>query len=53
MGRETKEVEVVPTCYRLTFMCCQPCLPNFQWFQSCVSWTPFCIFSFCYFSYAV
>jgi len=37
----------------LTFMCCQPCLPNFQCFQICVSWTPFCIFSFCYFSYAV
>jgi len=30
----------------------QPCLPNFQCFQSCVSWTPFCIFS-CYFSFAV
>jgi len=29
------------------------CLPNFQCFQSCVPWTPFCIFSFCYFSYAV
>jgi len=36
----------------LTFMCCLPCLPNFQCFQSCVSWTPFCIFSFCYVSNA-
>ena len=52
-GCETKEVGGKPTCYCLTFMCCQPCLPNFQCFQSCVSWTPFCIFSFCYFSYAV
>jgi len=52
MGRETKEVWAMPTCYCLTFKCCQPCLPNFQCFQSCVSWTPFCIFS-CYFSYAV
>jgi len=32
MGRETEEVGVMPTCYRLTFMCCQPCLPNFQCF---------------------
>ena len=32
----------MPTCYRLTFMCCQPCLLTFQCFQSCVSWTPFC-----------
>ena len=53
MGRETKEVGAMPTCYCLTFVCCKPCLPNFQFFQSCVSWTPFCIFSFCYFSYAV
>jgi len=53
MGRETKEVGTMPTCYCLTFMCCQPCLPNFQYFQSCVSWTSLCIFSFCYFSYAV
>jgi len=43
----------MPICYCITFMCCQPCLPNFQYFQSCVWWTPFCIFSFCYFSYAV
>jgi len=43
----------MPTCCCLTFMCCQPCLPNFQRFQSCTSWTPFCIFSFCYFSYVV
>ena len=50
MGRENKEVGAMPTCYCL---CCQPCLPNFQCFQSCVSWTPFCIFSFCYFSFAV
>jgi len=53
MGRENKEVGAMPTCYCLTFMCCQPCLPNFHCFQSCVSWIPFCIFSFCYFSYAV
>jgi len=53
MERETKEVGAMPICYYLTFMRCQPCLPNFQCFQSCVSWTPFCIFSFCYFSYAV
>jgi len=53
MGRETKELGAKPTSYCLTFICCQPCLPNFQCFQSCVSWTPFCIFSFCYFSYAV
>jgi len=51
-GCETKEVGAKPTCYCLTFMCFQPCLRNFQCFQSCVSWTPFCIFSFCYFSYA-
>jgi len=29
----------MPTWNWLTFMCCQPCLPNFQCFQSCVSWT--------------
>jgi len=51
MGRETKEVGAMPTCYCLTVMCCQPCLPNFKCFQSCVSWTPICIFS-SYFSYA-
>jgi len=28
-------------------LCCQPCLPNFQCFGSCVSWTRFCIF-FCF-----
>ena len=43
----------MPTYYCLTFMCCQPCLPTFQCFQSCVSWTPFCIFSFCCVSHAV
>jgi len=49
MGRENKELETMPSCYCLTFICCQPCLlPNFQCFQGCVSWTPFCIFSFCY-----
>ena len=52
MGREYKEVGAMATCYCLTFMCCQPCLSNFQCFQSCVSWTPFCIFS-CYVSNAV
>jgi len=29
MGRENKEVGAMPTCYCLTFMCCQPCLPSF------------------------
>ena len=53
MRRENKEVGAMPTCYCLTFESCKPCLLNFQRFQSCVSWTPFCIFSFCYFSYAV
>jgi len=41
MGRENKEVGSMPTCYCLTFMCCQSCLPNFQCFHTCVSWTPF------------
>jgi len=50
MEHETKEVGAMPTSYCLTFMRWKPCLPNFQCFQSCVSWTPFCIFSFCYFS---
>jgi len=52
MGRESK-VGAMPTCYCLTVMCCQPCLPNYQCFQSCVSWTPFCIFSFCCVSNAI
>jgi len=52
MGRKNKEVGAMPTCYCLTLMCCQPCLPNFRCFQSCVSWTHFCI-SFCYVSNAV
>jgi len=52
-GRENKEVRAMPTCYCLTFMCCKPCFSNFHCFQSCVSWTTYCIFSFCYFSYAV
>jgi len=34
-------------------MCCHPCLSNFQCFQSCVSWTPFCNFTFCYVSHDV
>jgi len=34
------------------FVRCQPCLSPFQCFQSCVSWTPLCIFS-CYVSHAV
>jgi len=46
MGRQNEELGPIPTCYCLTFMCCQPYLPNFQCFQSCVSWIPFCIFSF-------
>jgi len=46
MVRENK-VEAMPIYYYLTFMCCQPCLPNFQCFQSCASWTPFCISSCC------
>jgi len=29
MGRDNKEVGAMPTCYCLTFMCCQPCLPSF------------------------
>jgi len=53
MGNENNEVGTMPTSYCLTFMCCQPCLPNFQCFLSCVPWTPFCIFSFCYVSHAV
>jgi len=53
MGRENKEVEVMPTCYRPTYVCCKPRLPTFQSFQSCVSWTPLCIFSFRYVSHAV
>jgi len=39
MGRNNKEVGAMPTWNWLTFMCCQPCLPNFQCFQSFVSWT--------------
>jgi len=39
MGRKNEEVGAMPTWYWLTFMCCQPCLPTFQCFQSCVSWT--------------
>jgi len=56
MGRENKEVGAMPMCYCLTFMfpvlssqlskLCNMC------FQSCVSWTPLCIFSFCYVSNA-
>jgi len=30
MRRENKEVGAMPTCYCLTFRCCQVCLPNFQ-----------------------
>jgi len=37
---------MMPTCHCLTFMCCQACLPNFQCFQSCVSWTPLLHFLF-------
>jgi len=47
------KVGAMPTCYCPTFMSCQPCLPTVQCFQSCISWTPFCIFSFCYVSNAV
>jgi len=50
-GRE-KKLEAKSTCYYLTFMCFQPCLPNFQCYQNFVSWTPFCIF-YCYVSHAV
>jgi len=53
MGRENKELGAMPTCYCLTLMCCQACLPNFQCCQSCVSLTPFFIFFFCYVSNAV
>jgi len=28
MGHENKDVGAMPTCYCLTFMCCQPCLSN-------------------------
>jgi len=42
----------MPASYCLTFMWCQPCLPNFQCLHSCVSWPPFCIF-FCYASSAL
>jgi len=52
MGCENKKLKTMPTCYCLNFICCQPCLPSFQCFQSCVSWTPFCIFS-CYASHVV
>jgi len=37
MGHDNKEVGAIPTCFYLTFMFCQPCLPNFQCFQSCIS----------------
>ena len=37
MGRKNEEVGAMPTCYCLTFVCCQPCLSNFQCIQSCVS----------------
>jgi len=37
MGRNNK-VGAIPTWNWLTFVCCQPCLPNFQCFQSGVSW---------------
>jgi len=33
MGRENKEVGTMPTCYCVTFMCCQPCLPTFSVFK--------------------
>jgi len=52
MERENKKVEAMPTCYCLTSMCCQPCLPIFQCHQNFVSWTLFCIFSCC-FSHAI
>ena len=52
MGRKNK-IRKMPTCYCLTLMCCQPCLPNFQCFQGWVSWTPSCIFSCCCVSNAV
>jgi len=49
MGRENKEVGAMPTCYCLNFMCCQPCLPNFQCFQSFVAYTllHFLLFQLC------
>jgi len=40
MVRENKKVEAMPTCYCLTFMCCQPCLPVFQCYQIFLSWKP-------------
>jgi len=42
MGRENKKVVAMPTCYCLTFMCCQPCLPIFQCYQNFASWTLLC-----------
>jgi len=55
MERENKEVGAMQTCCRLTLkcQCYQPCFPNFQCFKSCVSWTPFFIFSLCCVSHAV
>jgi len=52
MGCENEELETMTTCLYLILICCQPFLPNLQCFQSCVSWTPFCIFS-CNVSHAV
>jgi len=51
ISSKTRELGSMPPCYRLTFMCCCLCLPNFQCFQSCVSWTPLCIF--CYIGHVV
>ena len=51
-GAWKQKVEAMPTCYCLTFTCCQPCLPIFQGYQKFVSWTQVCTFS-CYVSHAV
>jgi len=37
MRRKTRDVGVMPTCYRLTSMCCWFCLANLMCFESCVS----------------
>ena len=36
MRHENNDVGTMPTCHCLTLICCQPCLPNFQCFQSCI-----------------
>jgi len=33
MGRETKQVGTIPTCYCLTFVCCKLVFPTFSVFK--------------------